>query len=181
MGPLSTFFVGAGIGAVGEIGFWLGTRAGTRPAPTGAFEGEGGDGEVGGRGQAQGLPLRGRLRGKRRGWGRRRGQGLRLRGFDGAGGGGWRSSFGWALGQYRHQVDEGCCRRGGVAGAEPPHKGGPNRPDRPKARREWRGERREKNLRSAREGSRIDGGGVVGWGVGEWRADWGWVRWGKCV
>ena len=26
--------------------------------------------------------------------------------------------------------------RGGVAGAEPPHKGGPNRPDRPKARRE---------------------------------------------
>ena len=23
------------------------------------------------------------------------------------------------------------CRRGGVAGAEPPHKGGPNRPDRP--------------------------------------------------
>ena len=33
--------------------------------------------------------------------------------------------------EYRHQVDEGCCRRGGVAGAEPPHKGGPNRPDRP--------------------------------------------------
>ena len=26
---------------------------------------------------------------------------------------------------------EACCRRGGVAGAEPPHKGGPNRPDRP--------------------------------------------------
>ena len=26
--------------------------------------------------------------------------------------------------------------RGGVAGAEPPHKGGPNRPDRTKARRE---------------------------------------------
>ncbi len=25
----------------------------------------------------------------------------------------------------------GGCRRGGVAGAEPPHKGGPNRPDRP--------------------------------------------------
>ena len=25
------------------------------------------------------------------------------------------------------------CRRGGVAGAEPPHKGGPNRPDRPTA------------------------------------------------
>ena len=33
--------------------------------------------------------------------------------------------------QYRHPVDEACCRRGGVAGAEPPHKGGPNRPDRP--------------------------------------------------
>ncbi len=33
-----------------------------------------------------------------------------------------------------------CCgggfRRGGVAGAEPPHKGGPNRPDRPKKRGE---------------------------------------------
>ena len=33
--------------------------------------------------------------------------------------------------QYRHPVGEACCRRGGVAGAEPPHKGGPNRPDRP--------------------------------------------------
>ncbi len=33
--------------------------------------------------------------------------------------------------EYRHPVDEACCRRGGVAGAEPPHKGGPNRPDRP--------------------------------------------------
>ena len=33
--------------------------------------------------------------------------------------------------QCRHSVDEACCRRGGVAGAEPPHKGGPNRPDRP--------------------------------------------------
>ena len=33
--------------------------------------------------------------------------------------------------EYRHQVGEACCRRGGVAGAEPPHKGGPNRPDRP--------------------------------------------------
>ena len=32
--------------------------------------------------------------------------------------------------EYRHQVGEACCRRGGVAGAEPPHKGGPNRPDR---------------------------------------------------
>ena len=34
--------------------------------------------------------------------------------------------------EYRHQVGEACCRKGGVAGAEPPHKGGPNRPDRPK-------------------------------------------------
>ena len=33
----------------------------------------------------------------------------------------------------RRMVGEACCRRGGVAGAEPPHKGGPNRPDRPKA------------------------------------------------
>ena len=33
--------------------------------------------------------------------------------------------------EWRHQVGEACCRRGGVAGAEPPHKGGPNRPDRP--------------------------------------------------
>ena len=33
--------------------------------------------------------------------------------------------------QCRHPVDQACCRRGGVAGAEPPHKGGPNRPDRP--------------------------------------------------
>ena len=31
----------------------------------------------------------------------------------------------------RRMVDEACCRRGGVAGAEPPHKGGPTRPDRP--------------------------------------------------
>ena len=38
--------------------------------------------------------------------------------------------------EYRHQVDEACCRTGGVAGAEPPHKGGPNRPDRPKERGE---------------------------------------------
>ena len=33
--------------------------------------------------------------------------------------------------EKRHQVGEACCRRGGVAGAEPPHKEGPNRPDRP--------------------------------------------------
>ena len=42
---------------------------------------------VGGRGQAQGLPLQGRLRRKTARVGRRQGQGLRLRGFDGAGGG----------------------------------------------------------------------------------------------
>ena len=69
--------------------------------------------------------------------------------------------------EYRYTVDEACCRRGGVAGAEPPHKGGPNRPDRTTAvvggqwsvvsdcgdwlriggavRREERGERRERN------------------------------------
>ena len=48
MGPLSTFFVRAGFRAVGEIAFWLG-----------------------GRRQAQGLPLRDRLRGRGRqhGWG----------------------------------------------------------------------------------------------------------------
>ena len=37
--------------------------------------------------------------------------------------------------ESRHQVGEACCRRGGVAGAEPPHKGGPNRPDRPE--KQW--------------------------------------------
>ena len=37
--------------------------------------------------------------------------------------------------EYRDQVGEACCRRGGVAGAEPPHKGGPNRPDRPE--KQW--------------------------------------------
>jgi len=50
--------------------------------------------------------------------------------------------------QYRHPVDEACCRRGGVAGAEPPHKGGPNRPDRPNARREWREERNTLHLQA---------------------------------
>ena len=123
----------------------------------GRLRGKGETARVGGRGQAQGLPLRGRLRGKgetARVGGRGQAQGLplreRLRGkgetvrVGGEGRGragtcgdlmglaevGWRSSFGWARVQYRHQVGEGCCRRGGVAGAEPPHKGGPNRPDR---------------------------------------------------
>ena len=95
MGPLSTFFVRAGFWAVGEIGFWLGTRAGTRPAPTGAFEGKGGDGAGGGR---------------------RQGQGRHLRGFGGAGGVGWGSSVGWALGQCWHQVDEACCWGGRCGG-----------------------------------------------------------------
>ncbi len=39
--------------------------------------------------------------------------------------------------ESRHQVGEACCRRGGVAGAEPPHKGGPNRPDRPNCSGQW--------------------------------------------
>ena len=47
--------------------------------------------------------------------------------------------------EYRHPVDDGCCRRGGVAGAEPPHKGGPNRPDRP-----------EKKWSVVREGANSD-------------------------
>ena len=45
--------------------------------------------------------------------------------------------------QCRHQVDEACCRTGGVAGAEPPHKGGRLRPTAQKARREKRSEERE--------------------------------------
>ena len=94
---------------------------------------------LGGRGQARGLHMRERLRGK----GKTARVGDEGRGKDcacgdlmGLAGVGWRSSVGWGPVQYRHQVGEGCCRRGGVAGAEPPHKGGPNRPDRPKARRE---------------------------------------------
>ena len=55
----------------------------------------------------------------------------------------------------------GADRRGGVAGAEPPHKGGPNRPDRPNARREGRRVRSEKNLRSPRPASSTEKGLVV--------------------
>ena len=211
-----------------------GARAGTRPAPTGVYWGDGGGGTRRGgvvaRGQAQGLPLRGRFGGLgRRGGGivaRGQAQGLPLR--DGFGGwgkrgglwqegrhkagtyggvlGGWGSRGGlwregrhkacpyggvWGMGrrgelwqegrhkagtyggvlgvgggvavaargraqdrhvrgsdgtggrglaghlrlgtcyEYRRPVEQACCRRGGVAGAEPPHKGGPNRPDRP--------------------------------------------------
>jgi len=39
--------------------------------------------------------------------------------------------------QCRHTVDEGCCRRGGVAGAEPPHKGGRLRPTAQKSGSQW--------------------------------------------
>ena len=50
--------------------------------------------------------------------------------WDGSGAGG-RARWNRHLVATRRMVDEACCRRGGVAGAEPPHKGGPNRPDRP--------------------------------------------------
>ena len=66
---LFTPFVTAGFRATGEIVFWLG-----------------------GRGQAQGLPLRERLRGEGEdgaGGGRGQGHGRHLRGFGGAGGGVW--------------------------------------------------------------------------------------------
>ena len=44
----------------------------------------------------------------------------------------WLDTFDWGPStNFDHQVGEGCFGRGGVAGAEPPHKGGPNRPDRP--------------------------------------------------
>ena len=62
--------------------------------------------------------------------------------------------------QYRHQVDEACCRRGGVAGAEPPHKGGPNRPDRPEL-----------------QGPGVsEPAGVSRWGGGLWGGGWGRLR-----
>ena len=159
MGPLSTFFVGAGFGAVGECWILVGGRGQAQGLPLqGRLRGKGKTARVGGRGQGRGLPLRERLRGEGgdgAGGGCGQGRGLpvreRLRGkgetvrvggegrgragtcgdLVGLGGGvGWRRSVGWAPVQYRHQVGEGCCRRGGVAGAEPPHKGGPNRPDR---------------------------------------------------
>ena len=65
MGPLSTFFVGAGFGAVGGLFFWLGGRGQAQGLPLrGRLRGKGETARVGGRGQAQGLPLRERLRGK---------------------------------------------------------------------------------------------------------------------
>ena len=69
-------------------------------------------------------------------------QGLTVRGFDGTGGtwSGWTPSIRHLL---RISTPGRVGSRGGVAGAEPPHKGGPTRPDRPKARRERRGVRRE--------------------------------------
>ena len=41
--------------------------------------------------------------------------------------------------EYRHRVGEACCRRGGVAGAEPPHKGGRLRPTAQKIREQGLG------------------------------------------
>ena len=75
---------------------------------------------------------------------RRQAQGRQLRRFDGTGA----TGFGETL-SIRDLLPmstpgrRGMLLAGGVAGAEPPHKGGPNRPNRPKARREWRGVRRE--------------------------------------
>ena len=59
------FFCARGFwGGGGDCSLVGGMWAGTRPAPTGTFEGEGEDGKGGGRGQAQGLPLRVRLKGE---------------------------------------------------------------------------------------------------------------------
>ena len=89
-----------------------GSRAGTRPAPTGRgwWWAEMVTGAA--RGQAQGLFVREGAGGGRRGC------------VQATGGIGtwWNDGTRW----IRHVVG------GGVAGAEPPHKGGPNRPDRPK-------------------------------------------------
>ena len=147
MGPLSTFFVGAGFGAVGEIGFWLG-----------------------GCGQAQGLPVRERLRGKgetARVGGEGGGRACACGDLVGLGGvwvGGVRSVGHLANIGTRSVRD--IVGGGGVAGAEPPHKGGPNRPDRT-------------------EGQFL----VLSFEflvVGDWAVGWGWVwglglGWGKCV
>ena len=63
-------------------------------------------------------------------------QGWHLRGFDGTGGtwSGWTHSI-------RHPSPMSkpgrVGIRGGDAGAEPPHKGGPNRPDRPNCSGQW--------------------------------------------
>ena len=56
--------------------------------------------------------------------------GLRA-GQAGPGGAGVGSAVAWGLAGVARTGGKACCRRGGVAGAEPPHKGGPNRPDRP--------------------------------------------------
>ena len=57
-------------------------------------------------------------------------------------------------------VDEACCRRGGVAGAEPPHKGGPNRPH---------------PTTAVVSGQWLVASGRL-WGFG---VDWVWGGWGK--
>ncbi len=109
-------------------------------------------------GQAQGLPLRvcfgrmGRVRNATQGQAQACLYGSVLGGWEGAGvvrrkgrhkacpygdlvglvGVVWRNSFDWVhVTNVDTRFGEACCRRGGVAGAEPPHKGGPNRPDRP--------------------------------------------------
>ena len=122
-----------GEGWGGAVATW----AGTRPAPTGGLRGEGRGGAVGERAGTRPAPT---------GWVRGEGRGGAVEGDSGLGthkgcpygdlrgreGPGWGTLC--RLGtcyEYRDRVGEGCCRRGGVAGAEPPHKGGPNRPDRP--------------------------------------------------
>ena len=94
------------------------TRAPTRGAPTGAGGGE----------RAQGCACGGRTLPRVRG--HPQGVPLPVRAAGGGGRFGGILSIGHLL-DCRHQVDEARLRRGGVAGAEPPHKGGPNRPDRP--------------------------------------------------
>ena len=51
--------------------------------------------------------------------------------YHDAGWGGWKPGRRETTTSYHPHTRYGADRRGGVAGAEPPHKGGPNRPDRP--------------------------------------------------
>ena len=79
MGPLSTLFVGAGFGAVREVVLWLGGCGQAQGLPL-RERLRGKTARVGGCGQAQGLPLQERLRGKTaRVGGRGQAQGLPLR------------------------------------------------------------------------------------------------------
>ena len=89
---------------------WGGRRtgragAGTRPSPTGMV-GVDGEDDVGGRAWVGARP--GPM-GILWDWGTWFGEALSIRDCY----------------EYRHQVGEACCWGGGVAGAEPPHKGGP--------------------------------------------------------